>query len=439
MISVSPKEFENILTICASQDIVKEAVILNHNDNLWWPRKVKDWRIRMLIAGLSPRVSYRSITSYKMTVDELCTYNYEQLKNVPEEQFRKIVRRIGLPEARVRFWRSLIRFIELFPSKYGRIDEFSNDELIEIIQKEVKGASYHVAQNCVLYARGYYCGVIPVDDGMKDMLGPCLGFPIPHNSCGNEIFRKQLESLTQRVNCNKIATENGYASLLFPDRKELTWWVHLVLIYYKRFFCNTHDPDKCPLRQDIHTSKNIGMACRKIEPYLGGTKIVIIEGINGTGKSTLTRALQRFGFKVYHFSYDEKCDDLRMKYECTLKQALNRRILLDRSFISEQVYGPILRGKSRLSKNDFFALLKIAQEYKCVLIYLFAPKDMLLKREIKDSSLNSVEKYFSSLEVAYEAILKEVENFIPIIRINSSIFNLRETLYKVVGIDSKCA
>lgn len=434
MISVSPKEFENILTICAAQGPVKEAIILNHDNNLWWPRKIKDWRIRMLIAGLSTRVSYRSITNYRMVVEELGRYNYEQLKNMPEQKFKDIIRGIGLSKLRVKFWKSLAQFIESFPLKYGDIDEFSNNELIEFIQREVYGASYHVAQNCVLYARGYHCGIVPVDAGMKDTLGPCLGFPIPHNSYGYEIFRKQLEALTKCIDCRKIAIENEYNSLSFPSGKNLTWWVHLVLIYYKRFFCNTHDPDNCPLKHDARTFKNIGTACHKIKPQLGGIKNVIIEGIDGTGKSTLAKALCRFGFKMYHFDYDEKCDNLKTKYEHVLKQAASSRILLDRSFISEQVYGSVLREKGRLSENDFLNLLRIYHQRKSVLVYLFAPQDVLLKRK-NDRGSDFIKKHFSSLEASYESTLKRVQNFIPVIRVNTGVSNLRDTLSIIIGLD----
>lgn len=38
-----------------------------------------------------------------------------------------------------------------------------------------------------------------------------------------------------------------------------TWFCHLVLIYYKRYFCNKHNPENCPLRNHVE----VKCKCRK--------------------------------------------------------------------------------------------------------------------------------------------------------------------------------
>lgn len=38
-----------------------------------------------------------------------------------------------------------------------------------------------------------------------------------------------------------------------------TWFCHLVLIYYKRYFCNKHNPKNCPLRNHVE----VKCKCRK--------------------------------------------------------------------------------------------------------------------------------------------------------------------------------
>ena len=47
-----------ILDICSEQPDVKENVIKNHDNNLWWPLDITDYRKRLLVAGLSTRISY---------------------------------------------------------------------------------------------------------------------------------------------------------------------------------------------------------------------------------------------------------------------------------------------------------------------------------------------------------------------------------------------
>jgi hypothetical protein len=59
----------------------------------------------------------------------------------------------------------------------------------------VKGAGYKVAQCAILYAKGYHCGIFPVGSGMKDMLGPCIGFELPKGALAHNIMRKQIEHL----------------------------------------------------------------------------------------------------------------------------------------------------------------------------------------------------------------------------------------------------
>ena len=68
-------EYKNILDICSRQDSVREEVFKNHDDNMWWPLKVTDYRKRLLIAGLSTRISYNMIRSYQKVIDNLDEVN----------------------------------------------------------------------------------------------------------------------------------------------------------------------------------------------------------------------------------------------------------------------------------------------------------------------------------------------------------------------------
>ena len=106
----SHNELETIIDLCSQQDNVRSEVLKNHNDNLWWPLKVSDWRIRMLVAGLSTRVSYRMVGKYISVVDTLNKYSFDKIKTMDEREFRKIVKSIGLQDNRVVYWKSLIAF-----------------------------------------------------------------------------------------------------------------------------------------------------------------------------------------------------------------------------------------------------------------------------------------------------------------------------------------
>ena len=147
------EEFKKIIDICSNQEEVRNAVKKNHNNNLWWPLEVEDYRKRLLIAGLSTRISYNMIDSYRKVINDLNGYTYDEIKNMTEDEIINIIKGLGLSNTRYKYLSSMIDFIEKYDNE---IKTLSNDELIKLIADNVSGASYKVAQCCVLYIRGYY-------------------------------------------------------------------------------------------------------------------------------------------------------------------------------------------------------------------------------------------------------------------------------------------
>lgn len=253
---MTKEEFKKIIDICSNQEEVRSAVKKNHNNNLWWPLEVEDYRKRLLIAGLSTRISYNMIDSYRKIINDLNSYTYDEIKNMTEDEIINIIKGLGLSNTRYKYLSSMIDFIEKYDSE---IKTLSNDELIKLIADSVSGASYKVAQCCVLYIRGYYSGIMPVDSGMKDVELPCLGFEQYKNALGHDILRKELETLVKDNNMEEIVKQNGYEELKVENYDNATWFCHLVLIYYKRYFCNKHNPENCPLKDHVE----VGCKCIK--------------------------------------------------------------------------------------------------------------------------------------------------------------------------------
>ena len=253
---MTKEEMKEILSICSAMPDVKEDLFKNHDNNMWWPLEVDDYRKRLLIAGLSTRISYNMINSYRKVINDLNNYSYEEIKNMSEEELINIIKGLGLSNTRYKYLSSMIQFIENYENE---LKEKSDDDLIKLIADNVNGASYKVAQCCVLYMRGYYCGIMPVDSGMKDVELPCIGFNEYKNAIGHDILRKQLQELIEDNDMTDIIEENGYSELNIPDYKNATWWAHLVLIYFKRHYCNKHKPEECPLAKDI----NVKCKCHK--------------------------------------------------------------------------------------------------------------------------------------------------------------------------------
>mgnify|MGYP002535683877 FL=1 len=127
----------------------------DNNEHLRWSLEVEDYRKRLLIAGISTRISYNMIDSYRKVINDLNSYTYDEIKNMMKDEIINIIKGLGLSNARYKYLSSIIDFIE----KYDNA----------------------------------------------------------------------------------------------------TWFCHLVLIYYKRYFCNKHNPENCPLRNHVE----VKCKCRK--------------------------------------------------------------------------------------------------------------------------------------------------------------------------------
>lgn len=240
------ERFKKIIEICAKQNDVINEVTKNHDNNLWWPKNIEDYRKRLLIAGLSTRISYNMINTYRSVINKLDEYSYKEISSMEKEKLMTIIKPLGLSNSRYNYIKSMINFIDAYQDK---LLSLSNEELISLISQKVKGASYKVAQCCTLYMKGYYCGIMPVDSGMKDIELPCMGFNHYKNDKGHEILRKELEELVSKVDFNQIVKEPELNKLNIEDIHNPTWLVHLILIYYKRLYCNKHRINDCPLHR----------------------------------------------------------------------------------------------------------------------------------------------------------------------------------------------
>lgn len=127
----------------------------DNNEHLRWSLEVEDYRKRLLIAGISTRISYNMIDSYRKVINDLNSYTYDEIKNMMKDEIINIIKGLGLSNARYKYLSSIIDFIE----KYDNA----------------------------------------------------------------------------------------------------TWFCHLVLIYYKRYFFNKHNPENCPLRNHVE----VKCKCRK--------------------------------------------------------------------------------------------------------------------------------------------------------------------------------
>ncbi|MFI9626426.1 hypothetical protein [Streptomyces sp. NPDC052042] len=230
---------------------VRAEVEANHDENRWWPTSISDPRVRMLAAGWSTRVSYRMVETYARVITSADARGFDSLLAATDAELASLVRPIGLPQARIDYLRSLAELLRGW-EKEGTdptAESADCDALVLDFAARVRGASYKVAQCALLTARGYHCGIIPVDSGMVTKLAPALGLALPTSAVAHERMRQVLEAAVhaRSTEFRSLVTDNEY-QVSIPEGVEPTWWVHLVLIYFKRLYLNGPAPQLCRRR-----------------------------------------------------------------------------------------------------------------------------------------------------------------------------------------------
>lgn len=99
--------------------------------------------------------------------------------------------------------------------------------------------------------------------------------------------------------------------------------------------------------------------------------IIIIEGADGSGKTTLANKLSaQTGYPLIHMSQPKDAvEEQRMFIEYKDLICQNKNIILDRCWYSEMAYGPLMRGRSAISYPMMFALEGILSRKGALLIY----------------------------------------------------------------------
>lgn len=142
--------------------------------------------------------------------------------------------------------------------------------------------------------------------------------------------------------------------------------------------------------------------------------MIICEGPDGSGKSTLTQMLEAANVidKVLPSPrIAAKSNTARMKYETERYFRLhgqNQRIAVDRLLFSEMAYGPVLRGNSTFSMNEYFtSLLEIRQSGSFVIFCL--PEKLNYKT---NESPVIIEK-MPMIRARYELMFKDFSHIYP--------------------------
>ncbi|MFB7599817.1 hypothetical protein [Streptomyces sp. NPDC056160] len=143
-------------------------------------------------------------------------------------------------------------------------------------------------------------------------------------------------------------------------------------------------------------------------------RTVVLEGGDGVGKSTLAELLvTQHAFTTVHSPRTPDHQDLTSRYRGLL--ARPGRLVLDRSFVSELVYGPLYRDRSRLTWDQALELAGLVTTRDGVFLHLTAPartvQSRLAARDGQAPDLDAI----AELARAYEHVFRILARHAPVL------------------------
>ena len=146
---------------------------------------------------------------------------------------------------------------------------------------------------------------------------------------------------------------------------------------------------------------------------------LILEGVDGAGKSTLSEEFRKKGYEIIHRVYDPTYLSFFETYR-DLLIGMDDRTILDRSFISEIIYGKVLRGISRLSNQEMIELLKVTANKQGKVLYCYASEDIIVRRlSIRSLAHKDVMQRLPELVAEYKTVLEIVAMYVPVVMIDT--------------------
>lgn len=150
----------------------------------------------------------------------------------------------------------------------------------------------------------------------------------------------------------------------------------------------------------------------------GNNMVIIIEGPDGTGKSTLAeRVSKQTGWPVEHRSKPSSDEEkARMMSEYETIATSNNNVILDRCWYSEMTYGKVMRDQACICEGQMLKLESdLAQNGGAIIIYCPGTDDTFKAcQERGEDYITSHEKY-KEICAEYENIMN-MPHHIPVVR-----------------------
>jgi len=147
--------------------------------------------------------------------------------------------------------------------------------------------------------------------------------------------------------------------------------------------------------------------------------IIILEGPDGSGKTTLAKKLvAQTGYAYIHKSYpktQEEMENMFQEYKELLDQQDN--LIIDRSWFSEMVYGPILRSRSYITMEQALILEQAVAARGGLIIYCTGNIDNLWYNCLsRGEDLIRDYKTFAQICTRYTALFSGAVTIVPVVK-----------------------
>lgn len=163
-------------------------------------------------------------------------------------------------------------------------------------------------------------------------------------------------------------------------------------------------------------------------------KIVILEGPDGSGKTTLANKLHNtYNFNIVKTGPPAPDSDTTVAYLDAIYAALSRpgHTVFDRLHLGEKIYGPLLRGIDSMGTDGFAVIQRVIASHGIRIVIACPPWETLIagwqsKDDLLKTTTQLMHVYAAYLDNAVSLGLQVYDWTAP---------NASEVLYKLIGED----
>lgn len=146
--------------------------------------------------------------------------------------------------------------------------------------------------------------------------------------------------------------------------------------------------------------------------------IIIIEGPDGSGKTTLAEKLSRqTKYPILHRTQPKTEEEKKLmmgEYLQTIRSGKN--MIFDRCWYSEMAYGPVMRDASVISYPEMYELEEQLAKWGAIIIYATGPKAALWQRcQKRGEDYVTSRDNFNTICENFDRIMS-VPHHIPVVR-----------------------